>query len=71
MLLFIMIPLVLVACTIAIGPVLAMTVLSHIEQRPSRPTARPGRAAGAAADPAPTVDEPSDRTDEVSMVRVA
>jgi len=65
MLLFIMIPLVLVACTIAIGPVLAMTVLSHIEQRPSRPTARPGRA----ADPAPTVDEPSDRTDEVSMVR--
>ena len=33
MVLFLMVPLVLVAFAIAIGPVLAMTVVSHLEQR--------------------------------------
>jgi len=58
MLLFLMIPLALLALTIAVAPILAMSVLHHREVRPGR---RPSADTVASPPATPPATPPSDR----------
>jgi hypothetical protein len=57
MVLFLMVPLVLVAFAIAIGPVLAMKVVSHLEQRSKSGSSASGPVAAPSPEPADDEDE--------------